>query len=83
MTDLPEVAAAAGVGAIAAPGVPADAEAAVVVGALAECLAEAPTALAVALETATVDSEPHATCLPVTGRRPSVRPVSVAITPLG
>jgi hypothetical protein len=48
-------------------------------------------ALAVALElddeAAVEDEDPsgvcHASCLPVTGRRPSIRPVRVAITPRG
>jgi len=71
------VAAAAGDGA-------APAGAAVVAAAVAsDCLEGTATASAVALDVATVDSEPQATCLPVTGRRPSVSPVSVAITSLG
>ncbi len=37
-------------------------------------------ALAVALEE---ESEPHASCLPFTGKRASTRPVSVAITDFG
>src|ERR1019366_1746333 len=40
-------------------------------------------AFAVALEADVGSSEPHATCLPVTGKRASTRPVSVAITDLG
>ena len=89
MAALPALAAAAaGAGAAVEPGVAALAP----VGA--ESFAPAPLATAeapaVALDPEAIDdglgaveSEPHATRLPVTGRRPSMRPVSVAITPFG
>jgi len=77
LAPAPEVAAAAaaaGDSGAVEPGVPAP-----------EVLADLPgraVALAVALE-AEAGSGFQATFLPVSGSRPSIRPVSVAITPLG
>ena len=77
-----EAAAAAGAGAAVEPGEPAGEPAAAP-----DPLAVSPlsgVALPVAVELdGVVGSVFQATCLPVTGMRPSIRPVSVAITALG
>ncbi len=81
-------AAVVGEGAAAEPGVAAlpavGAEsfvAALLVTGVAPAVALEPEASAEGL--GAVESAPQATCLPDTGRRPSIRPVSVAITVFG
>jgi hypothetical protein len=80
---MPEAVAAAAVGVGAAAGL-------ALVGAESCAAGFALTAAAPAvalevgtLEVGTLESEPHANCLPVTGKPSSVKPVSVATTFLG
>src|SRR5436309_8558874 len=78
LADL--AAAATGLGAAFAPGV------AALPTPLDACVGDTAVAPAVPLEAAPLTASgtgPHARCLPVTGRRPSTRPVSVAITERG